>query len=136
MRNKKAQSVFEYLAVFCVITVAIGSVGFIPKIKRSFNTHYNLCVDKITNNPLGAAKDVRERTAETSGAEHEADYANYSQGTQGYGEYAQDNAYKGSEKKAKANSNIGNMRSQTKDPYQNSVSANPDLNELNNQLDK
>lgn len=44
---KKAQVVFEYVIMFAIVIVAIASIGFLPKIKASFSSHYDACVDVI-----------------------------------------------------------------------------------------
>lgn len=44
---KKSQVVFEYVIMFAIVIVAIASIGFLPKIKASFSSHYDACVDVI-----------------------------------------------------------------------------------------
>ena len=44
---KKSQVVFEYLIIFAITIVAIATIGFLPKIKSSFSSHYDRCVDVI-----------------------------------------------------------------------------------------
>ena len=44
---KKAQAVFEYLIIFAIVIIGIISAGFLPKMKASFGTHFNDCVEVI-----------------------------------------------------------------------------------------
>jgi len=44
---KKSQVVFEYVIIFAIIIVAIATIGFLPKIKNNFSSHYNKCIDVI-----------------------------------------------------------------------------------------
>lgn len=44
---KKSQVVFEYVVIFAIVIVAIAGIGFLPKIKANFSSHYDECVDVI-----------------------------------------------------------------------------------------
>jgi len=46
-KRRKAQVVIEYVLIFAIMIVAIVSVGFLPKIKANFSSHYDKCVDVI-----------------------------------------------------------------------------------------
>ena len=47
MNMRRAQVVFEYLIIFAITIVAIATIGFLPRIKSSFSSHYDRCVDVI-----------------------------------------------------------------------------------------
>jgi Flp pilus assembly pilin Flp len=47
MRNKRAQSVIEYLLIFTMIGAAIAASGFVTSVKDIFKNHFNSCKEKI-----------------------------------------------------------------------------------------
>ena len=139
MKNQRAQSVFEYIAIFCVLIVGIASAGFVPKIKGSFAKHYELCVDKILNRPAEEAKEIRERYAEETGQEYEDHYGAYSDGVSGYGEYANNSAYNGVGSNSSTNGKrmgLGSMSSYANDPYRDISGEDKDTNELDKRLNE
>ena len=44
---KKSQVVLEYVIIFAIMIAAIATIGFLPRIKSSFSSHYDRCVDVI-----------------------------------------------------------------------------------------
>ena len=47
IKFKKSQVVFEYVIIFAIIIVALATISFLPKIKSSFSSHQEKCVDVI-----------------------------------------------------------------------------------------
>lgn len=46
-KREKSQVIIEYLIIFAIIIVAMASIGFLPKIRSSFSTHYDQCVNTM-----------------------------------------------------------------------------------------
>jgi len=49
IQRKKTQSIAEYVLIFIMFIVGIISIGFMGKVKNTFQSHFTECVSEINN---------------------------------------------------------------------------------------